>query len=161
MSKSIERISTNNFSVVVDETEDQIRLCQAIVHPAIHTAQLPETHDFLEQNLASIFENQCFNYAKRPFAEEVKSTEIGHLLEHLILEFMKVEAEKEFGNVSFRGETVWDWKNDPRGTYWINIKSRKPWRKYFPVALDQAVKMLDELYNAHYQANSKPASVLS
>jgi hypothetical protein len=134
------------FAVSLDQKEGVVLLTQKILHPIINTQELPETHDFLFKHLPTIFDNQCFNGKKLSFAEEVKSTEVGHLFEHIVLELLKIEVEKVYPNVSFKGETCWDWSKHGYGTFLITIRSNTVFKKFLKRAINKAVLILDNLY---------------
>lgn len=90
----------------------------------LYTSELPQTFSILEQSIPSILRATCYNYAKIPFYEEVKRTEIGHLFEHLILENLcKIRIVQGKDNTDFSGVTYWDWRKYPRGTFHITIDS--------------------------------------
>ncbi|KKR25220.1 MAG: hypothetical protein UT56_C0002G0034 [Candidatus Levybacteria bacterium GW2011_GWB1_39_7] len=56
--------------------------------PIIETDQLPKTFEILNKMLPSIFKSKCYNDKNLPFFIEVRSTEIGHLFEHIMLEYI-------------------------------------------------------------------------
>jgi hypothetical protein len=86
------------------------------------TAKLPKVTSILRENLPSIFSSICYNEKNLPFYKEMQNTEIGHLYEHILLEYVAQLHFKENEDQSeFVGVTSWDWKKNPRGTFKIEI----------------------------------------
>jgi len=111
-----------------------------------HTNSLPSTHEVLEENLPGVLLTKCFNDSGLPFDSEVKNTEIGHLFEHIILEFLcqkKIQSGSK--KASFRGVTNWNWREDQRGTYHIEIDVKPADIIYFQYALEESVKLLNKI----------------
>src|SRR5205823_4745475 len=52
------------------------------------------------------------------FRRESMSTEIPHLLEHLIIELQTQAQRHEI----LKGETQWNWRVDPRGTFHVHVE---------------------------------------
>lgn len=146
---SKELYSSDNFEVKIRLGEGRVELVHRIKHPLIHTSALPITEAFLAQEIASIFGNQCFNGKNKSFRAEASSTEIGHLFEHLILEYIKLLAEKVYGGVCVSGETIWNWKEMGYGTFLIKIDFGQNYRGCIEDAILNAAKLLDKLYELH------------
>jgi hypothetical protein len=88
-----------------------------------NTRLLPATFPVLTENLPSIFNCQCFNDANKNFVDESKSTEIGHLFEHIMLEYLCMgKLENGHTDAVYEGTTNWNWEKDPIGTFYIKIK---------------------------------------
>ena len=138
---------SNNFQIAVEYKHDKTFVNHRVVHDVVNTKDLPKTMQILRATIPTIFDNQCFNYAKQSFAKEVAKTETGHLLEHLILEFLKLEIEKEYGYADFSGITRWDWSKNPRGTFEIEINSKRHQAANFSRALSKALCVLEEIYS--------------
>lgn len=90
----------------------------------VNTSEIPATFAILERNLPSILKAKCYNYENLPFFKEVRQTEIGHLYEHILLEYLcKHKISKGVSSAEFSGVTNWNWKKDPRGTFHIKINA--------------------------------------
>ncbi len=61
--------------------------------------------------------HRCRNGRTRSFRKECEATEIPHLLEHLIIELQFLAQPHRV----LKGETEWDWKRDPLGTFVVEI----------------------------------------
>jgi len=81
---------------------------------------------FLKEKLPSIFLSTCYNDRKLPFKQEVKNTELGHLYEHVLLEYIALLhfARTHVGR-DFIGSTSWDWRKNDRGSFQITINVGK------------------------------------
>lgn len=92
------------------------------------TVQMPETGCFttsgmphLPKRLFRLFpqlnRHKCENDYGYTFRRECRDTELPHLLEHLIIE---LQSQAEPHGV-LRGQTVWNWKRDPRGRFHVYV----------------------------------------
>src|SRR5207253_146874 len=62
--------------------------------------------------------HKCHNDGGYSFRRESRSTEIPHLLEHLIIELQTQAQRHEI----LKGETQWNWRVDPRGTFHVHVE---------------------------------------
>jgi hypothetical protein len=62
--------------------------------------------------------HKCHNGNGYSFQREAMATEVPHLLEHLIIE-LQSQAQK---HQTLRGETQWNWRVDPRGTFHVHVE---------------------------------------
>lgn len=92
------------------------------------TIQMPEAGRFtthgmphLPRRLFRLFphmsHHKCENDFGYSFRRECQDTELPHLLEHLIIE---LQSQVEPDGV-LRGQTVWDWRLDPRGRFHVYV----------------------------------------
>lgn len=118
--------------------------------PHIHTDSLPSTHSTLLKILPSVFHSKCFNDKNLAFAEEVKNTEIGHLFEHILIEYLtKLKRFYHKKNVSFSGTTSWDWTQDEKGVFNITISAGIEDASVFEEALRMSTKLLNKIVKNH------------
>lgn len=80
-----------------------------------HSPHLPVSLFRLFPHLAH---HKCHNGNGYSFRREAMSTEIPHLLEHLIIE---LQAQAKHHEV-LKGETQWNWRVDPRGTFHVHVE---------------------------------------
>jgi hypothetical protein len=73
----------------------------------------------------------------------VTHTEIGHLFEHILLEYLCL-AKLDSGEKSaeFCGCTTWNWKREPKGMFHIEITKTQGDSLYFARAYQQSVQLL-------------------
>lgn len=118
--------------------------------PHLNTLTLPNTHSTLEKLLPSILNSRCFNEKNIPFEEEVKKTELGHLFEHILLEYLtKLKHFYHNKLVSFSGVTSWDWNVDQEGIFHIKITAGIKDYLIFEEALVLSIKLLNKIIKSH------------
>lgn len=143
------KLAVNNYS------SQETNITMLLVTPHFHTKQLPLTHSILEDYLPQVLHNECFNDSNLPFREEVKNTEIGHLFEHIILEYLcQIKVKNGHRKASFTGVTEWDWKRDTKGTYHIKIKMNKKDRMFLESALNESINLLNKILIGKSVSNS-------
>jgi hypothetical protein len=110
---------------------------------------MPQIPLLLKEKLASILQSKCFNPKKLPFEEEVKNTELGHLFEHILLEYLCDEKIKSGSKAAdYRGRTCWDWEKNPPGEYMIDVNAAKSDLEIMKKALEKTHALMDELLNS-------------
>lgn len=132
------------FSLEICEAKFGIRLTMVLFMESLTTRYFPGTYLTLSQHLPRIFRSRCFNQGHLPFEQEVQDTEMGHLFEHILLEYLcELKISRGASRAVFKGETWWDWRISRRGTYNIDIQSFNLDRKLFNEALRKAVKLFN------------------
>lgn len=132
----------DNFALVVEQKKASARIKMLSTDP-ISTEGLPYTFDILKTFLPSVLTSECFNDQNLPFHKEVKNTEIGHLFEHILLEYMcQLKIAKGNKYASYSGRTRWNWQADPRGMFHIHINCSLKDADIFPTAVDQALSLM-------------------
>lgn len=82
------------------------------------TATLPQVPLVLFEALPNLRRHTCYNDQGLSFEQECRSTEIPHLLEHVIIELQACAT----GAANLAGETQWNWRIDPRGTFHVHVE---------------------------------------
>ena len=137
-------INEKSYNLAVKHLSNQTFIKMSLATPYFHTADLPSTYDILKNNLPNVLKTECFNDSGLPFDEEVKNTEIGHLFEHIILEYLcQLKIKEGHGKAIFRGVTNWNWKRDTRGTFHIFIDIDPADVMFLDIALEKSVKLLN------------------
>lgn len=112
----------------------------------LNTRTIPATYQILEEHLPCILQSQCFNDDHLPFCEEVKTTEIGHLFEHILLEYLcKEKLCHGYTEADFCGQTSWNWKKETRGTFHITIEKHTEDAAFFESALRKSIELMDKI----------------
>jgi len=138
--------SSGNFSIEFLVKERGTKMVMKMLIPIVNTAALPKTYRFLSQNSPTVLKTTCYNEGNLPFHQEVKSTEIGHLFEHLLLDYLCLEKVKDGHSLAEHcGRTDWNWEKDPWGLFYIFVDSGKKDRKYFRKATFQSISLLEKL----------------
>lgn len=141
----------NVFGVSVTQSQHETRILMKMFYPVITTDTMPLTGSILEELLPSILGSTCFNEENLTFLQEVKNTEMGHLFEHILLEFLCEEKLAEgYEEAIFSGRTNWNWQNDPQGTFHITIDAGYEEAKIFPVAIKRTVQLMKVILEKHF-----------
>ncbi len=140
----------NNFSLSVEQKRASAKIQMMILKDPINTEGLPYTFDILKTFLPSVLTSECFNDQNLPFHKEVKKTEIGHLFEHILLEYMcQLKIAKGNKYASYSGRTKWNWKRDPRGMFHIHINCTRKDADIFPTAVDKSLALMKIILNSN------------
>ena len=116
----------------------------------VTTRDLPQTYDLLKHQFPAVLSTKCFNEAHLPFYQEVRNTEIGHLLEHVLLEHLYQEKSSQgHKNVVFNGRTFWDWHKDPIGSFRIMIDVGLPDLSIFKSCLKRAIDLTERVLQSN------------
>ncbi len=141
--------SSNNFHLSFKHRIQTLRMVMHCNTTYISTTMLPRTSMILNKRLPTVLLTECFNEHALPFKTEVKQTEIAHLLEHILLEYLCLEKiAAGFSSASFSGRTHWNWLKYPRGSFFITITIEKTDLKFLPSALEKSVTLLEEILNS-------------
>ena len=134
------------FSLEADETAFGVRLTMELYVQNFTTGFFPGTYLTLSRELPRIFKSRCFNKGNLPFRLEVQNTEMGHLFEHILLEYLcQIKLAQGSSRAVFKGETWWDWRVSRRGTYYIDIQYVRFDRNLFTEALEKTIKLFNQI----------------
>lgn len=110
------------LSLIALKNQELINIKLKLNVPVLNTAFLPTTLTILENEIPRVLETKCFNKNGLSFKDEVIKTEIGHLFEHILLEYLcRLKLSTGLKEASFKGRTLWNWKINPRGLFNILI----------------------------------------
>lgn len=130
------------------QNKNRVKLILRLNSRTLYTSELPNVPQILKDRLPEIFGAQCFNDQNLPFHREVEQTELGHLLEHIILEYLcNLKLERGHKNPCFWGITRWDWTRNPKGTFHITIKIARRDSVILPEALERSISLFNLLLN--------------
>ncbi|HEY8108637.1 MAG TPA: hypothetical protein VIF43_01355 [Patescibacteria group bacterium] len=88
-------------------------------HHSLYSSQVDQLRAHLLDMLPSLREHLCYNRSGLPFTEELEDTELGHVFEHVMLAIL------ERRGLCASGQTTWNWRRDPIGTYHVTIATGK------------------------------------
>ncbi len=141
--------NSNYFQLSFRHRIQTLRMVMHCNTPYISTQMLPRTSLILKKRLPTVLLTECFNEHALPFKTEVKQTEIAHLLEHILLEYLCLEKiAAGFSSASFSGRTHWNWLKYPRGSFFITITMEKTDLEFLPKALEKSISLLEEILNS-------------
>lgn len=108
------------LEIIVLPSVRRIRLKVEMPDPGKYlTSHAPHIPKLLFQLIPRLAQHTCHNSQGLSFRQECRSTEIPHLLEHLIIE-LQLQAQQQPSDL-LRGETEWNWTVDPRGHYLVSV----------------------------------------
>lgn len=140
--------TNNHYYLDAHIKDDQLNLTMRMKTPVLYTGKLPHTKKILQKHLPSVLRSKCFNSLGLPFSQEVCDTEFGHLFEHIMLEYLCMcKLSRGYRSASFKGETYWNWKKDPSGTFYIVINMNRGDSLLFHEALDKTIELSNLLLN--------------
>lgn len=112
----------------------------------VTTSHMPHTITVLEKELPTILQSKCFNEGNVPFYKEVLSTELGHLFEHILLEYLCIaKIGMGFEEAMFSGITKWDWNKEPYGTFHIALDMREEDMLFLTPALKKTKVLFEKI----------------
>ncbi|CAN5184193.1 hypothetical protein BH09PAT1_BH09PAT1_1100 [soil metagenome] len=117
--------SENLYTLSINRKPSKTIILMRLLIPEVNTCDFPMTRQLLGVYLPSIFTSICYNEDHLSFSEEVARTEVGHLFEHILLEFLCIiKLENGLNSATYEGVTDWNWVRDPKGTFHITIKAK-------------------------------------
>src|SRR6266852_924914 len=88
----------------------------------INTRTIPDAVSILNEHLPVIFSSKCFNEENKNFRQESRQTELGHLFEHIMLEYLCMARLADGQSEAiYEGVTSWNWLKEKEGTFNIEI----------------------------------------
>ena len=129
-----------------------------LLHSQLNTEEIPAITQLLEANLPTVLRTTCYNDLGLPFNEEVKHTEMGHLFEHILLEYLcQHKLQKGATSATFSGRTRWNWVREPMGRFHIHLTCGKKDADILPLALEKTVSLMKLILGY----NQRPLFLLS
>lgn len=131
------------FSLHILQKTSSTKITMQSFGEHVHTGHIPFIDEVLREHLPSVLLTQCYNDEELPFAQEVKDTEIGHLFEHILLEYLcQLKIAKGSSQAVFSGRTSWNWIKDPKGKFHINLTCGVKDSDILPIALEKTIKLM-------------------
>ena len=132
------------ISVSPGEPETLIRFNVLTKH--VMTKSIPQTHSLLRRRLPAVLKTTCFNDNEKPFSQEVKNTELGHLFEHILLEYLyQARVGYYSGPATIVGWTEWDWIHEDIGSFTIRISCEKPYLSALATSLNKSIRLYRDI----------------
>lgn len=137
------------FTISVTHKRHSTHLIMSLHTDIVNTMFLPHTTRILKKYVPSVFSSKCFNYDNSPFSIESKRTEVGHLFEHILLEYLCL-LKNEIGieNPIHNGVTSWNWVKEKKGTFRITIDVGDSEREIFFAALQKGIHVTNRILSA-------------
>jgi Cyanophycin synthase-like N-terminal domain len=145
----------NLFSLSIVQKRTRTTIVMDVLHHYISTEEIPMITDVLQKNLPSILGSTCYNDLDLPFHEEVQQTELGHLFEHILLEYLcQYKIAKGARRATYTGRTTWNWVRDPFGRFHIYLTCGRKDADILPIALEQTVSLMKIILGYHHSLSS-------
>lgn len=140
----------NLFSLDVIQKQTTTRIVMQMLYNQVNTRDIPHIVELLQAYCPNVLMTQCFNDDGFPFSVEVKHTEIGHLFEHILLEYLCQEKiAKGADEASYSGNTKWNWIKDPRGKFHIRLSCGMKDADILPTALTKTIDLMKIILAYH------------
>jgi hypothetical protein len=107
-------VRVESVTVGPDAVEAIVRFQRCDV---LRTSEVPGLVEATVAALPGLSGHRCDNGAGMTFAEELRDTELAHLVEHAALEVMAMAGSP----VTLRGATWWDFAADGRGMFHVRL----------------------------------------
>lgn len=131
------------FSLEVLQKTSSTEIVLQSHHKYVNTGYIPFVDEILQRHLPTVLLTKCFNDDDLPFSVEVKRTEIGHLFEHILLEYLcQLKIAKGAQRAVFSGRTSWNWIKDPRGKFHIHLTCGSRDADILPPALEKTINLM-------------------
>jgi hypothetical protein len=133
----------NLFSLSVTQKNTSTKIIMQLHSNEVNTSHIPFIVDLLKIKLPSVLLTKCFNDDNLPFCDEVRNTEIGHLFEHILLEYLcQLKIAKGHNRASFAGRTRWNWIKDPKGKFHIHLNCGMKDADILPAAIEKTITLM-------------------
>lgn len=138
------------FTLAVICNTNSTNITMQFLTKELTTTHMDHVTRLLKRYLPSILDSSCFNEQNLPFHEEVTHTELGHLFEHILLEYLcKEKISAGDSEAVFRGVTKWNWNKDTVGTFHIEVDVRGSEKELLYFALEQSILLLKRIIHYH------------
>jgi len=146
------------YTLNIKLNKTNIKLFMQLHIAIVNTLYLPHTYSVLKKQLPNVLLSQCFNDDELPFSKEVRRTEIGHLFEHVLLEYLCLEKiSRGSKRATFSGNTNWNWREETRGSFHIKISAGLKDTHILAAALEKTVILVNTI--VQFAPQSVPSSV--
>ena len=143
-------IVENLFSLAVVQKQTSTQIIMQLLYNQVNTRNIPAIVELLQNHLPNVLYTQCFNDDGLPFNVEVKHTEIGHLFEHVLLEYLcQLKIAKGATRASYAGKTKWNWLRDPKGKFHIRLSCGTKDADILPIALEKTITLMKIILANH------------
>lgn len=144
------KFSNTHFQIEGKIDQSQSNFKMLVKSDLISTSTRPQTIDILQKHLPTIFSNHCFNYDNLSFRDECKNTEVAHLYEHMILEYLCLELVKSGQDeATYKGTTAWNWEKEPKGSFNIQINAGKNELSALQTAITNSTNLFTQILESN------------
>lgn len=142
------------YSLAVKQTSSETKIIMTLTQGTLNTRELPYTVACLKKMLPSVLRSTCYNEENYPFSKEVQHTEIGHLFEHVLIEYIcLLKVEHGYDDVEVSGLTKWNWILHPKGTFHITVSAGVEDMRYFAEAMQKTIELTNMILDSRYASS--------
>ncbi len=144
LSPKIQELTVDNFfSLVITQKQTAAKITMQLLFDQVNTNDIPMIVELLKLYLPNVLTTQCFNDEGYAFRDEVRHTEIGHLFEHILLEYLcQLKMAKGCNRACFTGRTKWNWIRDPKGKFYIHVNCSLKDADILPEAIEKTIQLM-------------------
>lgn len=148
------------FSLSIEQKNESTSITMQVHGQHINTARIPSIVDLLQFYLPNVLRTQCFNDEGLPFEIEVKNTEMGHLFEHILLEYLcQLKIAKGYQSASFAGRTKWNWIKDPKGKFHISLNCGTKDKDILHPAISKTISLMKIVLQSNRYVSKNTESI--
>jgi hypothetical protein len=148
-------ISSDYCNLLVDHFDTETRITMTLSITQVNTIHFPQTVKILQKALPGVLTSLCFNESSLPFHKEAKKTEIGHLFEHILLEYLCIEKSLIGIDSEYNGLTSWNWREDPYGTFHIVVDAGFQDKERLNSAVAKTIELFNFIIMSHTFADKQ------
>lgn len=127
-------------------TDSYIEMVMRVNQQQAWTDDLPATFSILETQLPTVLQTKCFNDWGLPFIEEVKATTMGHLFEHIALDYLCIDKiQSGSKGAKFSGHTIWNWDKFPEGSFLVCLEIKPEDQQFLLTALPKTINLTESI----------------
>jgi hypothetical protein len=131
------------FSLHLTQKTSSTRIILQSLNEYVNTSHISSIASLLSKHLPTVLLTTCYNDDNLPFSTEVRNTEIGHLFEHILLEYLcQLKIAKGANRAVFHGRTRWNWEKDPWGKFYIRLNCGIKDADILPLALKKTIELM-------------------
>lgn len=142
--RPINKIKCSKYTLAVTRSKSHVVLHGSLHNTPLYTQAIPHLSMVLQQYIPQIFSAMCFNEKNLPFDKELLNTEVSHLLEHILLEFL-CEEKLSSGETQASYDGVTRWYKDTPENFEILITNNDVRDMFFQNALKKSLVVFDML----------------
>lgn len=133
------------FSLALHQDSKRTQITMRLFTFVVNTGYVPDTYRVLQEYLPTVLRAKCFNQGNLPFKEEVRKTEIGHLFEHVLIEYICQLKLLEGVHSVHNGVTEWNWQCDNKGVFHITVDAGNSEEDIFFSALEKSILLMNTI----------------
>jgi hypothetical protein len=116
----------------------------------LFTSELPGFDARLLHRLPLLWSTICHNDDGLSFVDELRATEMGHVVEHVVLALLILNG------IYAKGTTEWNWLEEPEGSFAITLDGEGLDHSVVEMALANAIEIIEATLRPHVCMMAQP-----